>query len=79
MPAGAVQNGPDLLADPQLEQRGAFLAQDRPGIGVKHYPAQPYRLHRTTAPPQVRAPLLGEHLEEGPAWTVRAGAERVAS
>jgi crotonobetainyl-CoA:carnitine CoA-transferase CaiB-like acyl-CoA transferase len=64
VPAGAVQNGPDLLADPQLEARGAFLAQDRPGIGVKHYPAQPYRLRRTVAPPEQRAPLLGEHLEE---------------
>jgi crotonobetainyl-CoA:carnitine CoA-transferase CaiB-like acyl-CoA transferase len=62
--AGAVLNGPDLLDDPHLAARGAFLAQDRPGLGVKHYPAQPYRLLRTVPPPVRRAPLLGEHLEE---------------
>jgi crotonobetainyl-CoA:carnitine CoA-transferase CaiB-like acyl-CoA transferase len=64
VPAGAVLNGPDLLNDPHLASRGALLAQDRPGLGVKHYPAQPYRLNQTVAPPQRRAPLLGEHLEE---------------
>lgn len=62
--AGAVLNGPDLLDDPHLAARGAFLAQDRPGLGVKHYPAQPYRLLRTVPSPERRAPLLGEHLEE---------------
>jgi len=62
--AGAVLNGPDLLVDPHLAARGAFLAQDRPGLGVKHYPAQPYRLLRTVPPPERRAPLLGEHLED---------------
>ncbi|MGE0623810.1 MAG: CaiB/BaiF CoA transferase family protein [Pseudomonadales bacterium] len=64
IPAGAVLNGPDLLDDPHLAARGAFLAQDRPGLGVKHYPAQPYRLLRTVPPPEQRAPLLGEHLQE---------------
>ncbi|HEY5646640.1 MAG TPA: CoA transferase [Pseudomonadales bacterium] len=62
--AGAVLNGPDLLHDPHLAARDAFLAQDRPGLGIKHYPAQPYRLNRCVAPPARRAPLLGEHLEE---------------
>jgi crotonobetainyl-CoA:carnitine CoA-transferase CaiB-like acyl-CoA transferase len=64
IPAGAVLNGPDLLHDSHLAERGAFVAQDRPGLGVKHYPAQPYRLNRTIPPPERRAPLLGEHLEE---------------
>ena len=64
IPAGAVLNGPDLLHDPHLEAREAFVAQDRPGIGVLHYPAQPYRLNGTVPPPDVRAPLLGEHIEE---------------
>ena len=64
IPAGAVLNGPDLLHDPHLEARGAFVAQGRPGIGVLHYPAQPYRLNATVPPPNARAPLLGEHIEE---------------
>jgi crotonobetainyl-CoA:carnitine CoA-transferase CaiB-like acyl-CoA transferase len=64
VPAGAVLNGPDLLKDPHLTDRDAFVAQDRPGVGVLHYPAQPYRLTHTCSPPQIRAPLLGEHIEE---------------
>ncbi|MDA1076030.1 MAG: CoA transferase, partial [Proteobacteria bacterium] len=64
VPACAVFNGPDLLNDPHLAARQAYLAQDRPGLGVKHYPAQPYRFNRSVPPPQRRAPLLGEHLEE---------------
>ena len=62
--AGAVVSGPELLADPQLEAIGGFLAQDRPGIGVKHYPAQPYRFRNAASPPDRRSPLLGEHTNE---------------
>ena len=62
--ASAVLNGPDLLDDAHLAARQAFVAQDRPGLGVKHYPNQPYKLMHTEEPPKIRAPLLGEHLEE---------------
>jgi crotonobetainyl-CoA:carnitine CoA-transferase CaiB-like acyl-CoA transferase len=64
VPAGAVMSGPELLDDPQLAARGGFLAQDRPGVGVKHYPSQPYRFRLATAPREQRAPLLGEHTAE---------------
>lgn len=64
VPAGAVLDGPELLADEHLLRRGAFIPQDRPGVGIKHYPNQPYRLCLSDAPPTRRAPLLGEHLEE---------------
>ena len=64
IPAGAVMNGPDLLADPQLDARDGLLRQDRPGLGEKHYPAQPYRFRRARKPPNQRAPLLGEHSSE---------------
>ena len=60
IPAGAVMDGPELLDDPQLRARGALLGQDRPGVGIKHYPGQPYRF-RNVSPPNQRAPLLGEH------------------
>ena len=43
---------------------GGFLAQDRPGVGVKHYPSQPYRMRFATPPAERRAPLLGEHTAE---------------
>ena len=64
IPAGAVQNGPELLADAQLAARGGLLLQDRPGLGPRHYPAQPYRFRRAEPPPNTRAPLLGEHSRE---------------
>ncbi|HIG39293.1 MAG: CoA transferase [bacterium] len=64
VPAGAVMRGPELLDDPQLKARGSFLAQDRPGLGVKHYPNQPYRFRFAEPVPDQRAPLLGEHVEE---------------
>ncbi len=64
VPAGAVLNGPDLLADPQLTARGGYLAQDRPGLGIKHYPSQPYQFRHVPEQPARRAPMLGEHLEE---------------
>lgn len=62
--AGAVMNGPELLADPHLGSRGFFLAQDRPGLGVRHYPNQPFRLRNAPTSPRERAPLLGEHSRE---------------
>lgn len=64
VPAGAVMTGPDLLADPHLKVRGSFLPQDRPGIGVKHYPNQPYRFRFADPVSNIRAPLLGEHVTE---------------
>jgi len=64
IPAGAVMSGPELLDDPHLKARGSFLAQDRPGLGVKHYPNQPYRFRVAQPVPNVRAPLLGEHVWE---------------
>lgn len=64
IPAGAVMSGPDLLDDPHLKARGSFLAQDRPGLGVRHYPNQPYRFRFARPVPNLRAPLLGEHVVE---------------
>ena len=64
IPAGAVMNGPDLLGDAQVASFGGLLPQDRPGLGLKRYPNQPYRFRHTRTPPNQRAPLLGEHSSE---------------
>ena len=64
VPARAVASGPELLDDRHLAARGGFLVQDRPEIGVKHYPNQPYRFRFAASPPDRRAPLLGEHTTE---------------
>jgi crotonobetainyl-CoA:carnitine CoA-transferase CaiB-like acyl-CoA transferase len=47
-----------------LAARGGFVPQDRPGVGVKHYPNQPYTFRNAPAPPTRRTPLLGEHTAE---------------
>lgn len=62
--AGAVLDGRDLFADPHLHAAGGFIPQDRPGLGVRHYPAQAYRFANSVPPPTQRAPLLGEHTSE---------------
>jgi len=64
VPAGAVLSGPELLDDPHLSDHQGFLVQDRPEIGPKHYPSQPYRFRNAASPPDRRAPLLGEHTSE---------------
>ena len=64
IPAGAVMNGPELLADKHLRDRGAFILQDRPILGEKHYPGQPYHFKLAETVANVRAPFLGEHTEE---------------
>jgi crotonobetainyl-CoA:carnitine CoA-transferase CaiB-like acyl-CoA transferase len=64
VPAGAVLSGPELLDDAQLKAHDGFLVQDRPDIGPKHYPNQPYRFRNAASPPDRRAPLLGEHTSE---------------
>ncbi len=58
--AAAVLNGAELLANPQLVARNAFIAQDRPGVGLKHYPGQPYKFAAAEPIAPFRAPLLGE-------------------
>jgi crotonobetainyl-CoA:carnitine CoA-transferase CaiB-like acyl-CoA transferase len=78
VPAGAALSGPELLADPQLAARGGFLPQDRPEVGVKHYPSQPYRFRFAASPPDRRAPLLGEHTAEVLAGRLGIGADELA-
>ncbi|MFQ5380861.1 MAG: CaiB/BaiF CoA transferase family protein, partial [Dehalococcoidia bacterium] len=62
--AAAVLNGPELLADPHLAARGFFIPQDRRGVGVKHYPGQPFRFAGFAGVEHRRSPLLGEHTNE---------------
>ena len=69
-------SGPELLADAQLAARGGFLELDRPEIGIKHYPAQPYNFRFAASPPNRRAPLLGEHTAK--VLTERLGLDEAA-
>jgi crotonobetainyl-CoA:carnitine CoA-transferase CaiB-like acyl-CoA transferase len=62
--AGAVMNGPQLLDDAHMQARAALIPQDRPDLGIKHYPGLPYRFAKAAPVANRRAPLLGEHTNE---------------
>ncbi|TAJ46931.1 MAG: CoA transferase [Herbiconiux sp.] len=70
----SVVNGPEeLLADPHLSARGAFVpVVDRDRGATWLAPAVPFRLHGSPATPPARPPLLGEHDcvwdSEAPGW-----------
>jgi len=62
--AGAVQDGEDVVRDPQHRERHFLLEMDHPDLGVAEYAAPPHRLAKT--PPTVRRPTprLGAHTVE---------------
>ena len=63
VPAGAVLDTGELLADPSFEQRGIMQVIDHPKAGAYKMPAWPVRF--SGSPPPVHpAPLLGAHNEE---------------
>ncbi|MFN0148748.1 MAG: CaiB/BaiF CoA transferase family protein, partial [Dehalococcoidia bacterium] len=59
--AGAVLTVPELMSDPQLRERGQWVASTHPDAGTWEVDAPPWRMART--PPGVRlpAPGFGEH------------------
>ncbi|MEX2372705.1 MAG: CoA transferase [Dehalococcoidia bacterium] len=63
VPAGAVQDGRDVLDDPQITARGHYVALDHPEIGPLRHDTQSFRLSGSDIRPARPAPLLGEHTE----------------
>jgi benzylsuccinate CoA-transferase BbsF subunit len=61
VPAGVVQNGEDLLNDPQLRYRGHFPVLQHSAIGFHAYHAPAYKLSRTPCQVSRPAACLGEH------------------
>ncbi|OAI42659.1 hypothetical protein AYO38_11300 [bacterium SCGC AG-212-C10] len=64
VPAGAVNTALDVLADPQLRDRGYFQAVEHAETGLRDYPGPAFRTADGIAPIQSGPPLLGEHNEE---------------
>ena len=62
--AGVVLDGQQLLEDPHLAARQFFVEQERPWVGTKHYPGQPFRLSGYEWPAVEPAPVLGQHNSE---------------
>jgi crotonobetainyl-CoA:carnitine CoA-transferase CaiB-like acyl-CoA transferase len=59
VPASAVQNSRDLLADPQLAERGHFVRLTHPTHGTTTVEGSRFRLSRTPARMESAAPTLG--------------------
>ena len=62
VPAGAVLDTGDLLAEPSFEERGIIQTMQHPA-GTLKMPAFPVRFDGAPAPVEP-APLLGEHTTE---------------
>ncbi|MEX0784779.1 MAG: CoA transferase [Dehalococcoidia bacterium] len=70
LPFTEVRAPSEVLADPHLHEREAFVTVEHPVAGAVTLPAMPMRM--STTPPKVtRAPMLGEHDGEG--WLADAG------
>jgi benzylsuccinate CoA-transferase BbsF subunit len=63
VPAGLVEGGEDLVADPQLNHRGTWVTLEHTEIGPHIYEAPPFKLSKTPPELKMPAPCLGEHNE----------------
>jgi benzylsuccinate CoA-transferase BbsF subunit len=63
VPAGVVESGEDLVADPQLNHRGTHIILEHPEIGPHTYHPPPYRFSKTPHKLTMPAPCLGQHNE----------------
>jgi crotonobetainyl-CoA:carnitine CoA-transferase CaiB-like acyl-CoA transferase len=61
IPAGPVLDAAELLAHPQLEQRGFWQWLERDFVGRQPHPAAPYRFGPDALGLDGPAPTLGEH------------------
>jgi crotonobetainyl-CoA:carnitine CoA-transferase CaiB-like acyl-CoA transferase len=61
VPAGAVLDAADLLADEQLRKREFFLKIDHPEAGFREYCSLPIKFSGTPVSPGRPSPLLGQH------------------
>ncbi|HEX4520633.1 MAG TPA: CoA transferase [Gaiellaceae bacterium] len=64
VPAGVVQSGEDLAADPHLEARGFVQSVTHPTLGEVRMAGLPLRFADARTRPYGGAPALGEHNEE---------------
>jgi len=61
VPAGAVQTNKDLMEDPQMLQRGAFVYMEHPGVGRHPVQRSEFRLSDVPAAFHWPAPNIGQH------------------
>jgi crotonobetainyl-CoA:carnitine CoA-transferase CaiB-like acyl-CoA transferase len=61
VPSGAVWNAEELVADPQLNDRGFFWEIDHLEVGLKKYCGSPLHFSEVPQWPRNPAPCLGQH------------------
>jgi crotonobetainyl-CoA:carnitine CoA-transferase CaiB-like acyl-CoA transferase len=61
VPSAPVQRIDEVLADPQIRQRGMVVEQDHPVLGRIRMPNLPFRFSGCDTSPRSVAPLLGQH------------------
>lgn len=61
VPAGAVLTTPELLADPHLRARGAWVEHTHPDAGAWEMEAPPWKLSRTPGHIRMPAPGFAQH------------------
>ena len=64
LPIAPVYHIEELIAHPQLAERGFFMAVERPGVEALRLPGLPMQLSKTPWRVRLPAPLLGEHNEQ---------------
>ena len=64
LPIAPVYHIDELIAHPQLAERGFFMAVERPGVEALRLPGLPMQFSKTSWRVRLPAPLLGEHNEQ---------------
>ena len=59
--AGAVQDGDDIVRDPQLRHRHFPVEIDHPDLGPIEFPGSPHRMTKTPGAVERLGPRVGEH------------------
>ena len=64
MAAGIARRADDILNDPQLKHRDAFVELDHPVVGKRVYPSPPFKLSGMPPFRSTPAPVFGQHTNE---------------
>ena len=79
VPAGPVNELPEVFANPQVQHRGMLVEAEHPQAGTLRMLASPIRLSATPVPKPTAPPLLGEHTSEVLSTLLGMNAERIAA
>ena len=79
VPAGPVNELPEVFANPQVQHRGMLVEAEHPQAGTLRMLASPIRLSATPVPKPTAPPLLGEHTSEVLSALLGMNAEQVAA